>query len=86
MEKYLSTTLQNELFKKADDNQETNGITKARPPIYVLCCIKDPCLSNIKKSLQSDYCVQCHSGTIRNFVECKLRLFLQLFEILLVLF
>ncbi len=44
--------------------------------IYVLCCIKDPSLSNIKKYPPSDYCVQCHSGTIRNFVECKSLIFL----------
>ncbi len=62
MEKHISNILQNE---------EINGTNLTRPPIYVLCCIKDPSLSNIKKYPQSDYCVQCHSGTIRNFVECK---------------
>ena len=71
MEKYLSKTLLNDLSKKADDNQEINGTIIARPPIYVLCCIKDSILSNMKKYLQADYCIHCHSGTIRNFVECN---------------
>jgi hypothetical protein len=53
-----------------------NGTTIIRrPPIYILSCVKDPSLSNIRNFLnndsQSDYCVQCHSGTIRNFIECK---------------
>jgi hypothetical protein len=71
LEKHISTILQNNLLKKPDENQEVNGTIVAHPPIYVLCCIKDPSLSNIRKHFQSDYCVQCHSGTIRNFVECK---------------
>ena len=66
MEKHISTKLQNELSNKGDENEVI-----PRPPMYVLCCIKDSSLSNIKKYPQTDYCVQCHSGTIRNFVECK---------------
>ncbi|CAF1123406.1 unnamed protein product [Adineta ricciae] len=77
LEKYLSKTLPNDLSKKADDNQEINGTIITRPPIYVLCCIKDSVLSNMKKYLQADYCIQCHSGTIRNFVESHLASFLQ---------
>ncbi|CAF3809984.1 unnamed protein product [Adineta steineri] len=76
LEKHISTNLQNELSKKADDNQETNGTIIPRPPIYVLCCIKDSGLLNTKKYPQSEYCVQCHSGTIRNFVESHLVPFL----------
>jgi hypothetical protein len=69
--KHISTKLQNEILKTVDENEEVNGTNISHPPIYVLCSIKDPSLSNIKKYPQSDYCVQCHSGTIRNFVECK---------------
>lgn len=65
MEKYIS----NNLSKKSDENKE---IIPTHPPIYVLSCIKDPSLSNIKKYSQTNYCVQCHSGTIRNFVETHL--------------
>jgi hypothetical protein len=69
LEKHISTILQNNLLKKSD---EVNGSVVTHPPIYVLSCIKDPSLSNIRKQFQPDYCVQCHSGTIRNFVECKI--------------
>ncbi|CAF4335997.1 unnamed protein product [Rotaria sp. Silwood2] len=52
----------------------------ACPPIYILSCVKEPTLSNTRKYLndtpQTDYCVQCHSGTIRNFVESHLLPFL----------
>jgi len=82
LEKHISTILQNNLSKKVDDNQEVNGTVIIRPPIYILCCVKDPFLSNIKKYPQSDYCVQCHTGTIRNFVECKNLLFYFLNNIL----
>jgi hypothetical protein len=71
LEKHISTILQTDLLKKPDDHQEMNGTIITRPAIYILSCIKDPSLSNIKKYSQSEYCVQCHSGTIRNFVECK---------------
>jgi len=78
LEKHISSVLQNELKEK--DNENSNGTSIKRPPIYILSCVKDPALSNIKKYStnvpQTDYCVQCHSGTIRNFIECKKLIFL----------
>ncbi len=85
MEKHISTILQNDLSKKSDETEEVNGTIIPRPPIYVLSCIKDPSLSNIKKYPQSDYCVQCHSGTIRNFIECK-KFFFWVLKIIFLLF
>ncbi|CAF4568808.1 unnamed protein product [Rotaria socialis] len=76
LEKHISTTLENELSKMADDNPEMDNTRPTRPPIYVLGCIKDLSLSNIKNYPLSDYCVQCHHGTIRNFVESHLLPFL----------
>lgn len=58
-------------MQKPDENPETDGTRITRPPIYVLSCIKDLSSSNIKKYPLSDYSVQCHHGTIRNFVECN---------------
>ncbi|UJR10556.1 hypothetical protein I4U23_014756 [Adineta vaga] len=73
LEKHISTVLQNELHEKEQDHENTNGVVIVRPPIYILSCVKDPILSNIKKYStnipQTDYCVQCHSGTMRNFLE-----------------
>lgn len=66
MEKYISDIL----TKKSNENEDINGIN---PPIYLLSCIKDQSLSNIRKYSQTEYCVQCHSGTIRSFVECKIQ-------------
>ncbi|CAF0785219.1 unnamed protein product [Rotaria sordida] len=76
LEKHISTTLQNELLKKADDNTEMNGTKITHPPICILSCTKDLSLSNIKKYPQTDYSIQSHHGTIRNFVESHLSPFL----------
>jgi hypothetical protein len=69
LEKHISTILENRLKEKVNDDLST--IT--HPPIYILSCVKDPSLLNIRKFLNnlpnSDYCVQCHSGTIRHFLE-----------------
>ena len=76
LQKYISDILQNDLLKKPETNGDANGTLVTHPPVYVLCAIKDPSLSNIRKHFQPEFCVQCHSGTIRNFVECKyMRLF-----------
>jgi hypothetical protein len=75
LEKHISTTLQNQLKEKDNDDENINRTNVIHPPIYILSCIKDPFLSNIRKLVnnipQTNYCVQCHSGTIRNFIECK---------------
>ncbi|CAF4603583.1 unnamed protein product [Rotaria sp. Silwood1] len=76
LEKHISTTLQNELLKKADDNEEMNGTKIIHPPIYILSYIKDLSTSNIKKYPHTDHSVQSHHGTIRNFVESHLLPFL----------
>ncbi|CAM4768497.1 unnamed protein product [Rotaria magnacalcarata] len=76
LEKHISTTLENELSKTPDDNPEMDNTRLTRPPIYILGCIKDLSLSNIKNYPLSDYCVQYHHGTIRNFVESHLLPFL----------
>ena len=61
---------------KEKDNDDGN---RRNPPIYILSCVKDPSLSNIRKFLNNppdiNYCVQCHSGTIRHFLECKYSIF-----------
>ncbi|CAF0947926.1 unnamed protein product [Adineta ricciae] len=73
LEKHISTVLQNELQENEPDQQNINGTIIIRPPIYILSCVKDAILSNIKRYStnipQTEYCVQCHSGTIRNFLE-----------------
>lgn len=71
LQKYISDILQTDLLKKPETNGDANGTIVTHPPVYVLCAIKDPSLSNIRKHFQPEFCVQCHSGTIRNFVECK---------------
>ncbi|CAF2393123.1 unnamed protein product [Rotaria sp. Silwood2] len=76
LEKHISTTLQNDLLKKADDNEEMDGTKITRPPIYILSCIKDLALLNIKKYPQTHPSVQSHHGTIRSFVESHLLPFL----------
>ncbi|CAF1070974.1 unnamed protein product [Adineta steineri] len=80
LEKHISTVLQNELKEKDIDNENTNGTVIVRPPIYILSCVKDSTLANIKKSFnnipQIDYCIQRHSGTIRNFLESHFLSFL----------
>ncbi|CAF3432927.1 unnamed protein product, partial [Rotaria sp. Silwood2] len=66
LEKYISIKLK----EKSNDNENVIGTMIACPPIYILSCVKEPTLSNTRKYLndtpQTDYCVQCHSGTIRN--------------------
>lgn len=73
LEKHISTGLQNQLKEKTNDDENIKQTTTTHPPIYVLSCVKDPSLSNIRKFLnntpQNDYCIHCHSGTIRNFIE-----------------
>ncbi|CAF0768934.1 unnamed protein product [Rotaria sordida] len=76
MEKYISVKLK----EKNNDDENTNETTIRCPPIYILSCVKEPTLSNTRKFLndirRTDYCYQCHSGTIRNFVESHLLPFL----------
>lgn len=62
--------------KEINEGEENTNVTvNVNPPIYILSCVNETSLSNIRKSLnrtsQTDFCVQCHSGTIRNFVECN---------------
>lgn len=73
LQKHISTVLENELLKKPEVNPNATVVT--HPPIYVLCAVKDSSLSNIRKNFQPEFCVQCHSGTIRNFVECNHHIF-----------
>lgn len=53
--------------------------TIIHPPIYILSCVKNSSLSNIKKNnnniLQTDSSIQHHNGTMRNFIECKNKYF-----------
>ena len=72
LEKHISATLESTPSRSVDEREQSNGNSVTRSPIYVLCCIQDRSVSNIKTYPQSNYCVQCHSGTIRNFVEGKI--------------
>lgn len=72
LEKHISATLESTPSRSVDEREQSNGNSVTRSPIYVLCCIQDRSVSSIKTYPQSNYCVQCHSGTIRNFVEGKI--------------
>ncbi|CAF3390712.1 unnamed protein product [Rotaria sp. Silwood1] len=76
LEKYISVKLK----ENNNDNENTNGTIITYSPIYILSCVKEPILSNTRKFVndtrRTDYCRQCHSGTIRNFVESHLVSFL----------
>ena len=59
--------------KSNENTQQT--ITKC-PPMYILSHRRDPVISRLRKNIhdtsQKDFCTQCHSGPIKNFVECKI--------------
>ncbi|CAF3534665.1 unnamed protein product, partial [Rotaria socialis] len=80
LETYISIKLKNESKEKNNPDEKTNETTNICPPIYILSCVKEASLLNTRKSLtetpKTNFCVQCNSGTIKNFIESHLLPFL----------
>ncbi|CAF1029352.1 unnamed protein product [Rotaria magnacalcarata] len=80
LEKYISIKLKDESKEKNNTDEKPNEARNKCPPIYILSCVKEASLLNTRKSLidapKTNFCVQCSSGTIKNFIESHLLPFL----------